>query len=345
MKFIRREISKITAIACMAMAAITIPSCNSVVYDYLDPCPQGVKLRFIYDYNMEFANAFPSQVDCLTLLVYDADGRYITSYNQSTDELLSDENWRLVLDLVPGDYIFEAWGGMECASSSFHFNAAPESQPLQSLQVGIDKDKLTFPKGTRLHPLFFGQLSMTVPENSMDYTEGTVEMKKDTNNFRLVLQSLDGYSTDGNDFIFTITDDNSLLNYDNGVIPQEPITYYAWTQGKESMGILNDSSPWYAGYAELSTSRLLENSNAVLKIYRRDPENPDQPGLEIVKLDLIWALQLLQSQEFAWMDLQQFLDRESRWDMVFFLDNGLWTDAYIQIGPWVVRLNDAEFTD
>lgn len=345
MKFIRREIFRITAIACVAMAAVTMPSCDSAIYDYLDPCPQGVKLRFIYDYNMEFANAFPSQVDCLTLLVYDADGRYITSYNQPTDELLSDENWRLVMDLEPGDYIFEAWGGMECGSSSFHFNAAPETQPLQSLQVGLDKDVLTTPRGTRLHPLFFGQLAMTVPENSTDYTEGTVKMKKDTNNFRLVLKSLDGNSTDGDDYIFTITDDNSLLNYDNDVVPREPVTYHAWTQGKEPIGTLTDNLQWFAGYAELSTSRLLEDSEAILRINRRDPENPEQPGREIVKIDLIYVLKLLQSQEFAKMDLQEFLDRESRWDMVFFLNNGTWSDVYIQIGPWEVRLNDTEFSD
>lgn len=345
MKLIRREISRIIAIACMVMAVITLPSCDSVIYEDLPPCPQGVKLRFIYDYNMEFANAFPSQVDCLTLLVYDGTGRYITRFNQSTNELLSNEDWRLVIDLEPGEYIFEAWGGMECASSSFHFNAAPESQPLQSLQVELDKNLLTSPKGSRLHPLFFGQLAINVPENSTDYIEGTVEMKKDTNNFRFVLQSLDGHPTDGNDFIFTITDDNSVLNYENDAVEQAPITYYAWTQGKESVGNFTDNTQWYAGYAELSTSRLFENSNAILRIFRRDSDNPDKPGAELVKLDLIWVLQLLQSQEFAYMNLQQFLDRKSQWDMVFFLNNGLWSDAYIQIGPWIVRLNDAEFSD
>ncbi len=40
-------------------------SAASMMMD-LDPCPDAaVNLRFVYEYNMEFANAFHNQVDCL----------------------------------------------------------------------------------------------------------------------------------------------------------------------------------------------------------------------------------------------------------------------------------------
>lgn len=55
---------------CIASISIALPSCEKL-YEDLDPCPHGVSLRFIYDYNMEWANAFPKQVDCLTLYIYD----------------------------------------------------------------------------------------------------------------------------------------------------------------------------------------------------------------------------------------------------------------------------------
>ena len=48
------------------------------IYNDLEPCSQGVRLRFVYDYNMEYANAFHSQVDCLALLVYDEQGNYLS---------------------------------------------------------------------------------------------------------------------------------------------------------------------------------------------------------------------------------------------------------------------------
>ena len=46
---------------------------------------------------------------------------------------------------------------------------------------------------------------------------------------------------------------------------------------------------------------------------------------------------------FADMSKQEFLDRESVWSLVFFLDNGLrWLDTRIVINDWVVRLNHTE---
>lgn len=337
MKLFGRSIHTIiTTMAFVAMGAIVMPSCDSFIHEDMEPCPEGVRLRFIYDYNMEFANAFPSQVDCLTLLVYDKEGHYLQSYVQSTNEHLKDENWRLELPLAPGDYIFEAWGGMACSSSSFHFNAAPESQLLQSLQVTMNSDLLTSPRGPHLHPLFYGRLSMTVPEESMDYTDGTVEMMKDTNNFRILLQSFDS-PTDGNDFDFAIIDDNTLFDYENNVIPQSDVTYCPWTWGQTDIGELDDNMPALVAFAELSTSRLMENSGARLLITRHND------GGTVIDIPLIKILLALKSQEFDWMGPQEFLDRESRWDMVFFLSSGLWINTYIKIGPWIVRINDIDF--
>ncbi|MDE6492930.1 MAG: FimB/Mfa2 family fimbrial subunit [Lactobacillus sp.] len=100
-------------------------SCDRLQED-LPECVGGLRLRFVYDYNMEFANAFPSQVDCLTVLFYDKDGNYVaTRTNESPD--LADENWRMEVDLAPGDYDVLAYGGMECHDSSFYFVTSPES--------------------------------------------------------------------------------------------------------------------------------------------------------------------------------------------------------------------------
>lgn len=40
------------------LAAVALSSCERIFED-LDPCLHGVSLRFVYDYNMEYANAFP----------------------------------------------------------------------------------------------------------------------------------------------------------------------------------------------------------------------------------------------------------------------------------------------
>ena len=58
----RNIISRLIGAACgVALTTAALPSCETI-YEDLDPCPHGVSLRFIYDYNMEYANAFPKKV-------------------------------------------------------------------------------------------------------------------------------------------------------------------------------------------------------------------------------------------------------------------------------------------
>lgn len=324
------------SVLTVAAAAVALTSCDAL-YDDLDPCPQGAKLRFVYDYNMEFANAFPSQVDCLTLLVYDRAGKFVTSVTETSD-VLADENWRMTLPLEPGSYSFVAWGGMADDEASFHFSADPAVTPEANLQVALNSDCMTSPKGTQLHPLFYGDLKLDIPSESTDYTEATVYMMKDTNNVRILLQNISGEPLTGADFVFTITDDNTLLNYDNKVVATQPYTYYPWVSGQESAGLLEDNStPALLAYAELSTSRFMAGSNARLVIkYRAD-------NRVVADIPIVNYLLLLKSQEFATMKAQEFLDRESRWNMVFFMDRqGNWISTYLKINDWIVRINNAK---
>ena len=80
---------------------LSLSSCESI-YEDLAPCSHGVSLRFVYDYNMEYANAFPKKVDCLTLLIYDSGGNYVGMRTVTGPEL-QDETYRMQLDLEPGD--------------------------------------------------------------------------------------------------------------------------------------------------------------------------------------------------------------------------------------------------
>ncbi|MDE5796243.1 MAG: FimB/Mfa2 family fimbrial subunit [Muribaculaceae bacterium] len=311
-------------------------SCHAI-YDDLDPCPRGASLRFVYDYNMEFANAFPSQVDCLTLLVYDENGVFVDSFTE-TSEVLANEDWRMILPLEPGKYRFVAWGGITDEKASFHFTQNPAAVAMQDMQVAMNADCMTSPVGTRLHSLFYGELMMEIPEESTDYIQDTVYMMKDTNNIRILLENLNGKPSDGADFIFTITDDNTLLSYDNKLVADNQYIYYPWTSGQVSAGTLDDGSEALLAFAELSTSRLVAGNNARLVIQRRDDLRT------IVDIPLINFLLLLKSQEFAEMGRQEFLDRESRWNMVFFLDSSdCWINTYIKINDWIVRINNTEF--
>ena len=242
------------------------------------------------------------------------------------------------VDLKPGKYLLKAWGGIVGNDASFHFTQDPKAVGMRDLRITMNSDCMTSPVGTRLNSLFFGELEIEVPEESMEYTEATVKMMKDTNNVRILLDNLSGKPLDGDDFIFSITDDNTLLNYDNSVITGHEYTYSPWVWGQESAGVLDDGSEALLAYAELSTSRLMAGSKAKLMIQRKSDSKT------ICNIPLVNFLLLLKSQEFQYMGSQEFLDRESRWNMVFFLDgSGSWIETYIKINDWIVRINNTEF--
>ncbi len=331
---------KLTISGAALTAALLIVMCTSCdcIYDDLAPCPQGVRLRFVYDYNMEYANAFPKKVDCLTLYVYDQGGNFVTSQTE-TSEALAQENYRMTLDLEPGDFHFVAYCGMACDAASF----APVSKPTQgsalaSLQTQLKRNGDTSEE--ELHGFYFGDLDMTVTEGTADYDEGTVSLMKNTNNVHIMLEQLSGEPESPDDFSFSITDDNTLFACDNSLIPNGTVTYLPWAQGQQSTGTRADADgseeEVTVAYAELSCSRLVTGNSPRLTVRRAED------GEDVINIPLINYLMLMKSEAYSEMGSQEFLDRQSEWTMLFFLDaSGSWISTRIVINDWVVRINDA----
>lgn len=333
----KRERNRIVRLVGMVFGIVltvfSLSSCESI-YEDLSPCPHGVSLRFIYDYNMEYANAFPKKVDCLTLLIYDGKGDYVGTRTVMGPEL-QDETYRMQLDLEPGTYRFVAYGGMACDKSSFVFvpSAPGEGVKLEDIKVAIDIG-FTTPLQDRLHDLFWGSLTL---ETSDMYNKGTVEMRKNTNNIRVVLQQMNGDPVNPKDFEFGITDDNTLFAWNNDLIPNGDVVYSPWAKGQGSAGVTDGGSEVFVAYAEFSTSRLMTKNSPRLIVRRASDKS------EVINIPLNNYLLLLKSELYAQMDPQEFLDRESEWSLFFSLDeDGAWIKTYIKINDWTVRLNDSE---
>lgn len=345
------------AIALIAPAVAGLSSCSGVIYDDLDPCPEGVRLRFVFDYNMEFANAFPSQVHCLTVLVFNDDGSYRETRTVTDRALLSDENWRMDIDLPEGKYKIIAYGGLACNDNSFHFVKTPaESTPLTSLQVALNQEIMDRAIGTNLHALFWGTtlakdspadntdfnraIDVEVKKSTMAYDDYTVYMMRDTNNLRIVLQELNGDPVNDKDFVFEVIDDNTLMAWNNDVIPTTPFTYRPWTRGTAATGLLPDGTESTVAFAELSFGRLVTSNSPKLHITRKSD------GSDVVDIPLNNYLALMKSESFLKMSTQEFFDRNHQWNMTFFLDQHWnWVSVKIEVLDWVVRVNNAELNN
>lgn len=320
------------------LATVALSSCERIFED-LDPCPHGVSLRFVYDYNMEFANAFPRQVDCLTLYIYDDKDNYVDTRIVTGTEL-QDEDYRMTLDLEKGNYHFVAYGGLACDKSSFSLLQAPAAGgKWTDLRTAMDADCLTVPERRNLHDMFWGQLTLATADL---YSEGTVKMMKNTNSIRIVLQHVDGTPVKADDFDFEIIDDNTFFNYDNDLLPNGDVTYIPWAKGQAQTGVSIVGpdqvvpQPVEVAYAELCTSRLMTKNSPRLLVKRHED------GGTVIDFPLNNYLLLMRSDRYSKMGDQEYLDRESRWTLYFFLQAGIWLQTRIVVNDWVVRINDIE---
>lgn len=162
-------------------------------------------------------------------------------------------------------------------------------------------------------------------------------MMKDTNNLRVMLQQVDGSSIDEADFDFKVVDDNTLMAWDNAVIPTQSVEYWPWTRGNANPGELEDGRNATVAWAEMSFPRLVTSNSPRLVITRKED------GYNVVNIPLNNYLLLMKSEAYANMPSQEFLDRESRWKMLFFLQNGRWLQTVIEINDWTVRINNTSF--
>ncbi len=351
----------LTLLACVMGLSLT--SCHAVWEDEPE-CPRGLSIRFVYDYNMEYANAFMSQVHCLTVFVYDQDGNLVKTVTETDRNNLSDENWRMNIDLPEGTYRVYAYGGMACDDASFEFEGNLDDN--FDRRVMLKPSMLTSPAGTNLHPLFFGELrqpgSADYPDlpvvgyNDSDYQKITVYMMKDTNNVRIIMNNVDNSPIYADDFKITLRDNNTLFNYDNSLLDTPEVTYWPWSKGEVNAS-RSDAFDVRAGededaaadededapllpsfaFAELSTSRFVTDSNAILEI------EEISTGRKVLSIPLVQYLLRYKGENIANMRNQEFLDRKSEWELSMFLERRTegWYTVQIKIENWTVRVNDA----
>ena len=100
---------KAYSLALTAALAVGVTSCNTV-WDN-DDCGTEYRVKFKYDYNMLFTDAFPTQVPSVTLYAFDKDGQLVFQQSEEGEALAADDYY-MTLDVDPGEYRLVAWAGL-----------------------------------------------------------------------------------------------------------------------------------------------------------------------------------------------------------------------------------------
>lgn len=342
------------SVVIAAASMMALSSCNDVIYDYEGDCTVTYRLKFRYDLNLKWADAFANEVKSVRLYAFDADGTLVREYDERGEQL-ANPDYAINLDLPAGNYHLLAWCGIDNPGAAEQHFTVPEvvlgKTSIDELTCRLNRyaDEI-YPavSDKRLEFMFHGQLDVELPadDDGGDYTY-TMSLTKDTNHLRIVLQHLSGEDLDVSQFAFRIEDANGFYAYDNSLLADDDITYKAYDTSSGEAGIVRaeavaSRAMVYAktAVADLSLGRMMADRkrNMILTITNGD-------GEDIARVPVIdYALLAKDYYEDAYghqMSDQEFLDREDEYMMTFFIDeNQQWYSAEIYIHSWRIVLHN-----
>ena len=335
-------IRKIFLALSMVAAMLAGSSCeNGLIFEGEGDCGVYYRIRFKYDYNIKFADAFANEVNSVALYVFDENDILVEEIAATDKEALSSGTFEIPLELEPGNYTLMAWGGL-MNEESFDMLAQAETgrTKLQELQVRMHRqhDENGRAKVSEdLLPLFHGTLPLEVTAVPGTYTE-TMSLMKNTNVIRILLHEMSGHEIDADKFIFEINDDNGLYDWDNTLLEDEMITYSAWHQQTGTADVEDSDvkavTSVSVALAELTIGRMRAGSSPVLHIRNRET------GEDVFRIPVADYALLVKGNYRKNMGDQEYLDRQDEYTMTFFLDEGEWVSSVIYINSWRVVLND-----
>lgn len=349
------DLIKKTLISLAAVAAFT--ACDSAIYDEEGDCSVTYRVKLTYTKNMKGADAFPVEVTHVALYAFDPDGNLATAVTKTAEELHAADNY-VNLDLEPGRYDIVAWcGGTSREPDAARWTLAGGDTPVAKTDLlctlsttpGEAAGKVVSDKD--LHRLYHGSLAdaeMPALYGTHDYT---IDLTKDTNFIRVILQHADGDPVNPEWFTFSITDTNTALDHTNTPASADVVTYRPWavtsvaTEMPDPDHIAGSKAPARQSrtvtsissvIAEMTTSRLVTTSRPVIEVHCTEPGNEHS----VARLDLISYLLMIKGSANRHMTDQEFLDCQDDYSMMLILDdNNRWNISLgLYINSWrIVR--------
>ena len=348
-----RKISLITALL-PAVFALSFTACDNPVFEDEGVCIVTYNLRFVYDMNLKWADAFPSEVHSVHLYAFDNRGLFVKEFT-ANGQPVDLEGYTMQLELEPGRYTLVAWCGMENEGETVKSFTVPVpvvgSTRIEELTCALNTKPVSRAgvySDERLRFLYHGKLDVDLPKVYNGNFDYTMYLTKDTNHIRIILQQLSGEDMNPAEFDFTIEDTNTLLGHDNSMRSPEVVAYRPWSVVSGEAGMVPEESESgslvYAKgvVADLSTSRLMAANKDDMRLTVTGTD-----GNLVARVPLLqYALLSREYYEMAYghpLTDQEFLDREDEYVFTFFLDaSQRWIEMHINILSWRVVVHNYE---
>ena len=306
----------------MLIVAIWLLSSCTNLYEDLPECRLFVKFK--YDYNMLYADAFHTQVDKVELYVFDKDGKYLFKQSEEGAALVTG-SYLMEVELPVGEYQFMAWAG---ARDSYDITSlTPGVSTITDMKLQLIREE-SFIIKHELEPLWYGEIIKVNFTGTTHQTE-TINLIKDTNKVRFVFQGYreDSWQVNVNDYDYEIIESNGHLAHDNSLLDDDVLSFQPY--------ITEQVSP-YSAAVELNTMRLMANRQTRFVVTEK------ATGKKVFNINLIDYLAMTKLGGNK-METQEYLDRESEFKIIFFFSEAeSWLAVQVQIGDWIWRIQTEE---
>lgn len=340
-----------------AMTLLLVTGCHDMWHQDYSDCPNGVYVKFKYDYNLQRADMFNDHVGQVTLYVFDEKGNYITQQTETNSALsspLNDPNYVMhVENLQPGKYQFLALAGqnayadqLQSGRAKFVRTELAKGDNIKKLEVNLDHQSRGDYDEVENHAmpldtLWHGKMLESVEVSSSEAAYATIPLVRDTKKINVALRDLDSpQDMDVNDYTMTIEDHNARILWDNSLDESRKVVYTPHA----TWNTVDETEQGKIAHADFMTSRILKHDD-----YNQDGHlliKSKETGNTVVNVDLPDLLSRLRTSEEYSYSAQEFLDRAYDYKLQFFIQGGKLKYCYITISvnvlSWSKRIQFEE---
>lgn len=286
-------------------------------------------VRLKYDYNLSFEDLFHHQVSHIDLLLFDEQGLFLVRETITAGNSFFPRGHTLKLEHKYRDISLQllAWCGIQ-DDIYVETTMIPGTSRIEDIIVQLNETE-NDTINSKLGDLFYGYSKRAGSTELCRNDTTTLSLIKNTNTFRIVLQTLEeGESLDVDEFHFQVTALNGAYDRHNNPADEKQWTYCPY---------FTRNDPEAGAIAELSTLRLLSDRENRLLITHL----PSQSTL--LDMNLNKYLNALKLQDYEDMPLQEFLDREDEYKIIIFVkkENEMPVPRYmateVNINNWSIR--------
>lgn len=310
---------------CSILCILLMTSCTWVKDD-TDDCPEGFWLNLHYTYNILDVEAAPEYVKEVSVYVYDSVGNYVSRLDVPQTVLAANNHQVRIEGLPEGDYQFVVWSGI----SNGQYAVSGDKSTMADFRLSLAGTSTTV--STRLPDLYYGLLTTVHYDDG--YAVHDVWMMKNTNQLTCVFVPLSGETqVDAADYDVKLISDNGTMDVLNNPVSDTPITYEPFERNNVTFNDTEYGELHGIGFS-LMTLRLMEDRDCRLVFQKADT------GETIFNISLPEYMGMIGSYYTNLgrpLTLQEYLDRQDFYQIVFFLSEDFSTLVSLDVNSWRLR--------